>query len=188
MPKSEKIDWGEVIAERENRLESAIMAILPALDTLARKQIVSLVIRVSQGEFWTAASQAVGIVWAQFRVNLSRSVAFRELWHAAEDAGEEWRKADLEAATWDRARNGWLEPVLHQGKIVAHVRKFTDRLAEVHLRASNPAKFAVTGAGDGGTAQVQVVIWGRGSDAPSGDSSPTRNQDAPPKVIDVAPQ
>jgi hypothetical protein len=94
----------------------------------------------------------------------------------------------LESVTFERATSGWQEPVFHKGIICGHVQRFSDRLAEIHLRASNPARYATAGAGDGGTAQVQVVIWGRGSDAPSGDSSPTRNQEPTPKVIDVAAQ
>lgn len=47
----------------------------------------------------------------------------------------------LESAAWDRAVNGVVEPVFHNGRIVGHVNKPSDRLLQHLLEANRPEKY-----------------------------------------------
>jgi hypothetical protein len=69
-------------------------------------------------------------------------------WRAAEPAfAKEWAIAyriggdTLEAEAQRRAVEGTLKPVFHQGKVVGHVREYSDTLLIFLLKARNPQKF-----------------------------------------------
>ena len=47
----------------------------------------------------------------------------------------------VEAALQWRAVDGWLEPVFYRGKVVGHVRYFSDDLLKFFLRHNKPGKY-----------------------------------------------
>lgn len=49
----------------------------------------------------------------------------------------------LESVAVERASRGWLEPVLYQGEIATHVRRYSDGLMMFLLRGMLPEKYGV---------------------------------------------
>lgn len=82
-------------------------------------------------------------------VDLSRSRAY-ELRREDEDFREAWDDAEAEAAdvlereAWRRATEGWEEPVYQGGKLVGHVRKYSDAMLALLLRGHKPNRYATT--------------------------------------------
>lgn len=93
---------------------------------------------------------------------LERDEAFKTLYlEAAEDASDR-----CEAEALRRGVDGWDEPVYQGGEQVGTIRKFSDRMLELTLKARRPERFRErhehTGAG-GGPIQVhkRVTFGGR---------------------------
>jgi hypothetical protein len=81
-----------------------------------------------------------------FEDEKARSARFGEQW----DAAVEEANASIERELHRRAVEGWRDPVFQQGQLVGHVRKYSDRLLEVLVKARLPAfrersEVAVTG-------------------------------------------
>jgi hypothetical protein len=82
--------------------------------------------------------------------------AFKESQRAAGDY--------LESEAVQRATKGWLEPILYQGQVCAHVRRYSDGLLMMLLRAAMPEKYGVQRKEISGPqrtptqARVEVVI------------------------------
>ena len=70
----------------------------------------------------------------------------------------------LESIAVERATVGWTEPVLYQGKVAAHVRRYSDGLLMMLLRGFKPEKYGVQRQEISGPqeapkqAKVEVVI------------------------------
>lgn len=62
---------------------------------------------------------------------------WQDLW---DESLQKFRES-LEDEARERARDGWNEPVFHQGKVAGYVKKKSDRLLEVMLRAHIPDKY-----------------------------------------------
>ncbi len=85
----------------------------------------------------TDAAKAAG--WSHtmaFRVRDAHP-AFAEAWKAAWEAGTD----ALELEAMRRAGLGYEEPVWYQGNQVGTVRKFSDRLMELMLKARRPERY-----------------------------------------------
>lgn len=80
------------------------------------------------------------------KVGISRRVVWDERARNPEfDAKMQEAKEDytdtLERVTLARARDGWDEPVFHEGVICGYKRKYSDTLAIFHLKALRPEKY-----------------------------------------------
>lgn len=62
-------------------------------------------------------------------------------WQAMWDTAVEMFRDNLEAEAFRRAFTGVDEPVYYQGRVVGHIRKYSDRLLEQRLRAELPEKY-----------------------------------------------
>ena len=60
---------------------------------------------------------------------------------AAWDEAVEVARDALEAEARRRAVNGVEEPVFHKGKVCGHIRRYSDRMLEILLKAHRPEKF-----------------------------------------------
>lgn len=77
---------------------------------------------------------------------------FRTEWDEARRIGRISRTELLEDAVYDRALNGWIEPVFHQGeKLDEGRRRYDNETAMKLLRALDPARFNLS-QGDSGAA------------------------------------
>ena len=61
---------------------------------------------------------------------------------AAWDEVDESARDDLEASLFERARDGWLEPVFYKGEQVGTIRKFDNRLGEFFLTRLRREKYS----------------------------------------------
>lgn len=185
--KAEKMAWDMVLAGREKAVLDILGGILRGEMYAHAQAICKMIVATSDGAFWRDASRDSGVAWPMWTALINHYPVLRDLWHEAQASGDRWRTQHLEDVTFERATSGWREPVFHRGEVVGHVQRFSDRLAEIHLRASNPARYAAAGAGDAGGVTVQVVQWSRGDAAPP-QAQPSRNQTPPPKTQDVDSQ
>ena len=85
-----------------------------------------------------AAAQAAGTS----RRTIARLLAKDERFRARMDEAREVFVDSLEEEVDRRAFEGVERPVFQGGKLVGHVREFSDRLAELRLKALRPEKYA----------------------------------------------
>lgn len=82
----------------------------------------------------------------------------------------------LEDAAVDRAVDGWDEPVFHEGKPCGVIRKRSDRLLEVLLRAKKPAEYrdrsTVEHTGKDGAPLIPLESWRKLVADASDDTTP----------------
>lgn len=83
------------------------------------------------------ACDAAGIARSTLYSWRRREAGFAE----AMDEAQAMAVDRLESAAWDRALNGHVEPVFHNGRIVGHVNRPSDRLLQHLLEANRPEKF-----------------------------------------------
>jgi hypothetical protein len=67
----------------------------------------------------------------------NRDPEFRAKWDEACETAID----SLEREAWRRAIEGYEEPVFYQGNQVSTIRKFSDRLLEILLRAKRPSEY-----------------------------------------------
>lgn len=73
------------------------------------------------------------------RVGLSSTSAYRVRrripdFRAAWDAALAYRLPALERAAYERAVEGWLEPIVYKGEVVAHRRRYSDAMLRLLLQ------------------------------------------------------
>lgn len=96
--------------------------------------------------FLSALAEGLTATGAARRAGLGRRTVFR--WKEQDQAfSDAWDSAHqaavdaLEDSAYRRATVGVEEPVFYQGKIVGHVRKPSDRVLELLLKAERPDKY-----------------------------------------------
>ncbi len=90
--------------------------------------------------------ETANVTEAATAAGISRTCAYE---HRADelDFAAEWNDAveeatdKLEREARRRAVEGWEEPVFHKGEVVGGVRKYSDRMLELLLKAHRPDKF-----------------------------------------------
>jgi hypothetical protein len=85
----------------------------------------------------SAACRAAGIGRKTHYVWLKRDRRYAEAFKEAREVRVEW----LETEARRRALAGWEEPVYQRGKLVGHIRKFSDTLLIFLLKAERPEKY-----------------------------------------------
>ncbi len=96
--------------------------------------------------FLDALAATGNVTWAAAAVGMTRAAALG-LRARDETLARHWDDAleiatdALEAEARRRACEGWLEPVYYQGQRVGEVRKYSDRMLELLLKAQRPEKF-----------------------------------------------
>lgn len=78
----------------------------------------------------------------------------------------------LESEAVVRGVKGWLEPVLYQGQVATHVRRYSDGLLMMLLRGAKPEKYSVqrqeVSGPQGAPMQARIeVVFVKPGDAPS---------------------
>ena len=133
-----------LLSRQRSALRTYVKEALPDVAAPARGRVTRVVELIASGWTWNKASAHVGVSWPEMRIltSPSRYPRFYELWQVVRAVGEEGRKQTRLDAAHDRAVNGWLEPVYHKGEVCGHVRRFSDRLLELLLKADDPEKFA----------------------------------------------
>lgn len=100
----------------------------------------------ARGTFLEILRETANVTESAAAAGVSRTCAYE---HRDNDPGfaAEWDSAldeatdKLEREARRRAIDGWEEPVFHQGKECGRVRKYSDRMLEILLKAHRPEKF-----------------------------------------------
>lgn len=137
--------------------------------------------RAHQGAFLAAYAQCAHIEDAATAAGIARSTHY--LWMKEDPEypalfaeAEELATQVLIDAAVRRGVHGWDEPVFHEGKKCGTIRKYSDKLLELGLRARHPAyrqKYDVEHTGKDGKpliplAMLDALLHG----APSSDDEP----------------
>lgn len=83
----------------------------------------------------TAAAALAGCHRQRFYELRDQDDDFRAAWEDAYEQGADVVRDEIRR----RAVEGWEEPVFQQGKLVGHVRKYSDRLLELEAKRRDPA-------------------------------------------------
>ena len=92
--------------------------------------------RLEEGDTVQAIADAMGIRRQSFYRHRQANEAFRNAWIDAALIGAKIKLAELEKEADRRAVEGWLEPAFHHGKKIGEVRRFSDRLLILRLKAT----------------------------------------------------
>lgn len=99
-----------------------------------------------EAEFLTFIAETANVTRASEKIGMSRQRMyelrdedpdFRKRWDAAVEIGTD----ALEDEATRRALEGWEDPVFYQGKNVSTIRKYSDVLLIVQLKARRPGKY-----------------------------------------------
>jgi hypothetical protein len=83
------------------------------------------------------ACEAHGWKWDHVRTVLRQKPDWQALWDESLDMFRE----TLENEARERARDGWDEPIFYKGSTVGYVRRKSDRILELMLRAHFPERY-----------------------------------------------
>ena len=99
-----------------------------------------------KAKFLTAFESELTVSAACAQVNVGRTTVYR--WRKEDAAfAEAWDQLDeqitdqLEREAYRRAVEGTEEPIFHRGQQVGSVKKYSDRMLEMLLRARKPEKY-----------------------------------------------
>jgi hypothetical protein len=93
---------------------------------------------LSLGSTATAAAGASGVALRTFYDHKGSDPEFRDAWEEAYREGTEL----LEDEARRRGAEGWDEPVYYQGRVVGHVRRYSDTLLMFVLKARDRARYS----------------------------------------------
>ncbi len=107
----------------------------------------------------TVAARAAGIARRAALALKAGDPDFAEAWADAEEEATDL----LEHAARRRAIEGWEEPVYYHGQEIGRVRRFSEELMLLFLRAERPGKFGERPGGGGDRAKAEGHAKGRGN-------------------------
>ena len=114
-------------------------------ETITRDQRMRFLEKLADTRNVTIAAQAAGIARRAALSLRTRDAGFAAAWQDAEAAASDL----LEHEARERAMKGLAEPVYYHGKKVGEVRRYSEALLLMFLRAERPEKFADKPAGRG---------------------------------------
>lgn len=130
----------EIITTADKRLDDLLRQYLPKISHSKRKHLAKAIKLTAQGVLWLDINKQVD--WVNWGIiqNFQRHYpdTFGVLWRASRACGEDYRKEAREAEAHRRAVKGWKEPVYYKGIECGTIRRFSDRLLELLLKADNP--------------------------------------------------
>jgi hypothetical protein len=123
--------------------------------TITQEQRERFIATLADTRNVTVAAQEAGIARRAAFALRTRDADFAADWQDAEEAASDL----LEHEARQRAMNGLEEPVYYHGKKVGEVRRYSETLLLMFLRAERPEKFAEKGAATG-TAKATGQVAG----------------------------
>jgi hypothetical protein len=114
-------------------------------ETITRDQRARFLEKLADTRNVTIAAQAAGIARRAALSLRARDAGFAAAWQDAEDAASDL----LEHEARERAIKGVAEPVYYHGKKVGEMRRYSETLLLMFLRAERPEKFADKPTGRG---------------------------------------
>lgn len=137
------IDYSLLDASQHDTLVAVISGLSPTLNTSAHDAFARVLVMTAAGDRWKDISRRVGISWAHMAAYIQHWDDLRALYRASQDLGAIVRQMRRVDEADRRAVEGWLEPVYTRtGVKCGSVRRYSDRLLEVQLRAGDPDKYS----------------------------------------------
>jgi len=123
-------------------LKTVLRGVLPRAQPRVREKIASCLHLLATGHTWKTAEDKSGTSWHMIQSCKARSKDFADLYNVAEASRDAVRQAQRVDAMQTRGVKGWEEPVWYKGVQVGTVRKFSDKLLELGLKAGEPDKYS----------------------------------------------
>jgi len=152
----------DVIAQRAKQILKIVDSVLTDQSPRTRARIAIAIESIASGSPWSQAVSGARLRWPVIQ-SLKRRPVFRELWQAAENAGEDTRARIRLELAHKHATNGTKKAVYHNGLVVGHITEWDHRLLEFLIKADNPDKFRDKHQQNAGNSGVQVMVqWNFG--------------------------
>jgi hypothetical protein len=97
---------------------------------------------IAEGQKTKVLLAELKLEWSEFVEMYGHDKRLYDLYCQAKERGEAFRQAVREDEADRRAVEGTLEPQFHKGEICGYVRKYSDQLLALQLKAGNPDKYA----------------------------------------------
>ena len=138
---------------------------MPKRDTITAAQRDRFLEALAETRNVTVAARAAGIARRAALALRSQDADFAEAWADAEEEATDL----LEHAARKRALEGWEEPVHYHGQEIGRVRRFSEELMLLFLRAERPEKFGERpGGGERSRAKANGHAGGNADDLAGG--------------------
>jgi hypothetical protein len=121
--------------------DSIVQRCLPD-DEKEQKLFLTFVEGIARAERTRDLLEGLGITWAGFTRIYYKSSELYTLYREAQELGEAYRQILREEEADRRAMEGVEEPVFFQGTPCGTIRKFSDQMLAIQLKAGNPEKYA----------------------------------------------
>ena len=151
-------EYQDVLAQRGKKIAQVVSRLLPSTNSHTCERLSRLVEMTSDGVLWMDCEDVCKIDLHTLNAYKRNSEGFRTLWHVAQDAGEDLRRARRAGIAHKHAVEGVPEPVYWKGEEVGIIVKFDHRLLEFLLKSDDPAKYRDSAASVSVSAQVGIVV------------------------------
>lgn len=118
-----------------------LAGVLPGVDLLRRARVAAHLVGVASGKRFREAAEAAGVSWPIIQALEIQSPEYMEVLHCAKEVGRMARQERREREADRRGVEGWDEPVYGRDGFLGTVRRYSDRLLELTLKAGDPAKY-----------------------------------------------
>jgi len=123
-------------------LKTVLRQVMPHAKAQARARIAGLFYHMICGNTIAVALAKQDMHWVHYQSHAARNTKLTELYELIRAIQLTVIKISRENALQVRAVEGWDEPVWHRGIQVGVIRKFSDKLLEKALAASDPDKYS----------------------------------------------
>ena len=130
-------DYALLVEEDGKGLQRELRGVLPLVPPRTRARVVVFLGELCMGKTHKRALDEADLVWGQFRSMMMRNDRMKALYGVAQAIQEVVLKHSREDALQKRGVEGWEEPVWYQGRQVGTVHKYSDKLLQTALEASD---------------------------------------------------
>ncbi len=148
----------KALIEQGENLEKVLSVVLRKTDTHARARVKSAIETTIKGTRFTDMMAETGLTLPMINAYMSNYPAFRDLWVAARDVGDQIRHLRRVDLADKHAIEGTERPVFQQGKRVGVIREWDHKLLQWLIEADDPAKYRPKAPGVSGNVNVGVVV------------------------------
>lgn len=122
-------------------LKEALRRFLPQISPHTREAIATFLNLMANGDTFVKAAEKSGVCWPQVQGFTSQHPEFKQLYDISRQCMRAVQIHQKEDALHKRGVTGWNEPIMHNGKQVSTITRYSDKCLEIGLKAEKREKY-----------------------------------------------
>ena len=155
---SQSVNSSIPLLDSKKSLMGYLERVLPQAKPRVRAKARDFLWGVSRGEKCKDLLATINWSWPQWSILCNSRPELRGMFRDMQDMGEDWRKIVRHDEVHRRASEGVEEGVYYKGVRVDTIRKYSDKLLELAVKADDPDKYADRSKSENTSKQVSVVF------------------------------